>query len=126
MQVMNQAVMNPSLLVELRAEIAKSQTGPTSFDMKKVTSQPKLKSIYLEALRWATASPSPRVVRKDCEIGGYQLKVNSMVIVHSRTLQMDNATWEIPGHPESDPTQFWPERFLDGDEENEANRINEI
>jgi cytochrome P450 len=94
--------------------------------MRKVTTQPKLKSIYLEALRWATASPSPRVVRENCELGGYKLKANSMVIVHSRTLQMDKETWEIPGQPESDPTQFWPERFLDGDEINEANRLNEI
>jgi cytochrome P450 len=92
--------------------------------MRKVTSQPKLKSVYLEALRWATASPSPRVVREDCELGEYKLKANSMLIVPSRSLQMDKATWEIPGHPESDPTQFWPERFLDGDEGNEADRLN--
>ena len=124
MQVMNQAVMNPSLLAELRVEISKAQTGPTTFDMAKVTNQ--LKSVYLEALRWATASPSPRVVREDCELGGYKLKANSMVIIHSRTLQMDNETWEVPGQPESGPTQFWPERFLDGDDENEANRVNEI
>ena len=125
MQVMNQAVLNPSLLSDLRAEISKSQTGPTSFDMRKVTNQPKLKSVYLEALRWATASPSPRVVREDCELGEYKLKANSMVIVPSRSLQMDKATWEIPDHPESDPTQFWPERFLDGDEGNEADRLDE-
>jgi cytochrome P450 len=126
MQVMNQAVLNPSLLSELRAEIFKSQTGPKSFDMKKVTTQPKLKSVLLEALRWATASPSPRVVREDCELGGYHLKAGSMVIIHSRTLQMDESTWSIPDHPESAPSEFWPERFLDGDEEGEANRVDEI
>lgn len=126
MQVMNQAVLNPGLLAELQVEISKSQTGPSSFDMRKVTNQPKLKSVYLEALRWATASPSPRVVREDCELGGYQLKANSMVIIHSRTLQMDRETWEIPEHPESDPAKFWPVRFLDGDDENEANRVDEI
>jgi cytochrome P450 len=123
---MVQAVLSPSLLEELRMEISECQTGPASFDMRKVTTQPKLKSMYLEALRWATASPSPRVVREDCELGGYKLKANSMVIVHSRTLQMDKEIWEIPGQPDSDPTQFWPSRFLDGDEKDEANRLDEI
>src|SRR5271154_6435586 len=108
MQAINQAVLSPSLLADLRAEISRSQTGPTLFDMRKVTNQPKLKSIYLEALRWASDSPSPRVAREDCELGGFKLKANSMLMVPSRSLQMDKATWEIPNHPESDPTQFWP------------------
>jgi cytochrome P450 len=126
MQVMNQAVLNPTLLAELRVEIAKSQTGPASFDMGRVTNQPKLKSIYLEALRWATASPSPRIVREDCELGEYKLKGSSMLIVSSRVLQMDKATWQIPGAPESDPALFWPERFLDGDKKLEEEREDEV
>jgi cytochrome P450 len=123
---MNQAVLNPTLLSELRTEISKSQTGPTSFDMGRVTNQPKLKSIYLEALRWATASPSPRIVREDCELGSYKLKGASMLIVSSRVLQMDKATWQIPGVPESDPALFWPERFLDGDKKLEEERADEV
>jgi len=43
-----------------------------------------------------------------------------MVVVHSRTLQMDEETWTIPGIPESEPTNFWPERFLDGHNQSEA------
>jgi len=93
--------------------------------MGHLTNQPKLKSIYLEALRWATASPSPRIVREDCELGGYKLKAASMLIVSSRSMQMDNATWAIPGHPESDPSLFWPERFLDGDKESEEEGADE-
>lgn len=126
MQVMVQAVINPKLLAELRQEISKCQTGLASFNMTEVTTQRKLKSIYLEALRWATASPTPRVVREDCELGGYQLKSNSMLIVDSRHLQIDSATWEIPGIPESDPALFWPERFLDGDDKLEAERVSEL
>jgi cytochrome P450 len=125
MQVMNQAFRNPILLSDLQTEIAKCQTGPTSFNIDKLTSQSKLKSVFLEALRWATASPSPRIVKEDCELGGYTLKSGSMLIVHARTLQMEDDTWRIPGVPESDPENFWPERFMDGDEALEAERANE-
>ncbi|KAL2008818.1 hypothetical protein VTN00DRAFT_7012 [Thermoascus crustaceus] len=129
MQVINQSVLNPSsLLTDLLAEISTCQTGPVSFDMSKITTRPKLRSVYLEALRWATASLSPRVVREDCELEGcgyrYRFRANSMVIVHSRTLQMDPATWEIPGRPESDPVRFWAGRFLldeDGDKDDDTN-----
>jgi cytochrome P450 len=123
---MNQAVLNPTLLSELRAEISKCQTGPTSFNMGLVTNQPKLKSVYLEALRWATASPSPRIVYEDCELGEYKLKGSSMLIVSSRVMQMDKATWEIPDVPASDPNLFWPERFLDGDKKLEEEREDEV
>ena len=104
-------------------EVSECQTAAKSFDMRRVLTQPKLKSTYLEALRWATASPSPRVVREDCELGEYKLKANSMVIVHSRTSQMDKETWEIAGNPESDPRQFWPKRFLDAGDKNEMNGV---
>lgn len=48
-----------------------------------------------------------------------------MAIVHSRTLQMDEETWCIPNKPESHPSNFWPERFLDGDAQSEQMRIDE-
>lgn len=71
MHVIAQAVLNPSsLLPDLLAEISTCQTGPVSFNMSRITTQPKFRSVYLEALRWATASPSPRVVREDCELEG--------------------------------------------------------
>ncbi|KAH8693908.1 cytochrome P450 [Talaromyces proteolyticus] len=125
MQVINQTVLNPTTLEELHSEISRCQTGPLSLDMGKVTTQPKLKSMFLEALRWATASPSPRVVREDCEIGGYRFKSNSMVMIPARILQLEPATWEIPGNEQSKPDLFWPERFLDGDQEHEAHRVDE-
>ncbi|EHK98413.1 putative Cholesterol 7-alpha-monooxygenase [Glarea lozoyensis 74030] len=79
----------------------------------------------IESLRWATASPSPRVVRQDTQLGPYHLKKGNMAMVHSRTLQMDEATWCIPGKPESHPSKFWAERFLDGDSETEKVRVEE-
>ena len=119
-QVMNQVLMKPALQAELQTEISNCQTGPTSFDLKRVTTQPKVKSLFYEALRWATASPSPREVREDYQLGDYLLRAGNMVVVHSRTLQMDKDTWSIPGRPESDPSNFWPERFLDGHSQSEA------
>lgn len=90
------------------------------------TSSPKFKSVYLEALRWATASPSPRVVKHDIQLGDFYLKKGNMAMVHSRTLQMDFKTWYIPGIVESRPENFWPERFLtDDDTAAEANSVSE-
>ncbi|KAL3422685.1 Cholesterol 7-alpha-monooxygenase 3 [Phlyctema vagabunda] len=142
MQVMNQSVLNANLLADLQVEISRAQTGPVSFDMQKVTTAPKLKSVLLEALRWATASPSPRVVREDCQLGDFTLRKGSMVMVHSRTLQMDRETWQLDGDDDGDgdagsdgderrgaarsrPEEFWPARFLDGDEGEERNRVEE-
>ncbi|TVY84462.1 Cholesterol 7-alpha-monooxygenase [Lachnellula suecica] len=113
-QIMSQVLLRPKLLAKLHTEISACQTGPLTFDLKKLTTQPKFKSLFYETLRWATASPSPRVVREDCQLGDYLLRAGSMVVIHSRTLQMDPATWFIPGCPESDPSNFWPERFMDG------------
>jgi cytochrome P450 len=117
---MSQVLMKPTLMAELQAEISNCQTGPTSFDLKGVTTQPKFKSLFYEALRWATASPSLRMIREDCQLGDYVLRAGNMVVVHSRTLQMDKNTWSVPDRPESDPANFWPERFLDGHNHSEA------
>lgn len=122
---MSQAVQDPALLSELKSEIFKAQTGSTSFDMLKVTTAPKLKSVLLEALRWATASVSPRWVREDCDLGEFRLKAGNLVMIHSRNLQMDHDTWQIPSRPETAPDKFWAERFLDGDDEAEVNRVAE-
>lgn len=124
-QVITRALLDPSLLVELRKEIESCQTGPVSFDMNKVTAQPKLRSVFLEALRWATALISTRFVREDCEMAGYKLKKGSMMGIHTLSLQMKEDIWQIAGRPESDPAEFWAERFLEGDEEHEEARVNE-
>jgi cytochrome P450 len=116
MQTITQLLLHPKVHASVLEEISAAKTGPTSFDMKKVTSSPRYKSLYTEALRWATASPSPRVVKHDIKLGQYNLKKGNMAIVHSRTLQMDHKTWSIPGVPESDPETFWPERFLEEDD----------
>lgn len=116
MQTIIQLLLHPKVLESVLQEISGAKTGATSFDMKKVTTAPKYKSVYVEALRWATASPSPRVVKEDIQLGQYHLKRGNMAIVHSRTLQMDPTTWTVPGVPESDPENFWPERFLTEDD----------
>jgi hypothetical protein len=80
-------------------------------------------SIYLKVLHRATVSPSPL---EDCELGRYKLKGANTVTVSSRVLQIDRATWHVPGHPELDPAFFWPDRFLDGDKKLEEDRADEV
>jgi cytochrome P450 len=125
MQTITRAVLSPPLLASLITEIRASSTSPSTFDLKGITTSPLFRSVYLESLRWATASPSPRVVRQDTQLGPYHLKKGNMAMVHSRTLQMDEPTWCIPGKPESHPSKFWAERFLDGDTETEKVRVEE-
>jgi cytochrome P450 len=38
---------------------------------------------------------------------------------------MDEEIWNIPGKPESHPSKFWAERFLEGDSETEKARVEE-
>lgn len=116
MQTINQTLLHPEVLESILKEIEAAKTGPISFNMKQITSLPKFKSVYLESLRWATASPSPRVVKEDIQLGQYKLKKGNMVVIHSHSLQMDPKTWTISGIPESDPANFWPDRFLTEDE----------
>ncbi|CAG8977986.1 hypothetical protein HYALB_00001868 [Hymenoscyphus albidus] len=125
MQTIVRMVLSPPLLASLVTEVSASRTEGNSFDLKTVTTAPLFKSVYLESLRWATASPSPRVVRQDCEVGPYLLRKGNMAIVHSRTLQMDEETWYIPSKPESHPSNFWAERFVDGDAQSEELRVEE-
>ncbi|KAG9238530.1 putative cholesterol 7-alpha-monooxygenase [Amylocarpus encephaloides] len=125
MQTIVQAALSPKLLATLVAEINSCTTSPNTFDLKRVTASPVFKSVYLESLRYSTASPSPRVVRQDCQVGEYHLRRGNMAIVHSRTLQSDEETWCIPGKPESHPSKFWAERFLDGDARSEEARVEE-
>jgi cytochrome P450 len=93
--------------------------------MGKVVTQKEQKSILLEALRWAASLPAPRMVHEDCEIGPYTLLAGNFIIIDSRSLQMDPNTWQILSVPESAPENFWSERFLDGDDESEANCVDE-
>lgn len=125
MQTITRAALSLPLLASLVTEIRAASTSPSTFDMKKVTSSPLFKSVYLETLRWATASPSPRVVRQDVQLGQYHLKRGNMAIIHLRTLQMDEEIWSVPGKPESHPSKFWAERFLEGDEQSEQIRVEE-
>jgi cytochrome P450 len=123
MWVMIQAALDPDLMARLRDDITKCQTGPDTFDMRKVSTSPRIKGVYLEALRWATASPSPRVVQETTELGGYTLLRGNLVMVHTRTLQMDESIWNSAGQPPAE--EFWAERFLNGDDAAEANRVEE-
>lgn len=125
MQTIIHAVLSPPLLASVLAEIQSTKPTASNFDLKAINSLPRFKSVYLESLRWATASPSLRVVRTDTTLGPYSLYKGNMAIVYSRTLQTDKDIWYIPGKPESHPSKFWAERFLEGDDAAERTRVEE-
>ncbi|GJJ07926.1 hypothetical protein Clacol_002133 [Clathrus columnatus] len=66
---------------------------------------PLLTSTIQESLRYASASFSIRIVRKETTLGGYRIREGDYVICNTRCVHMDD---EI----HKNPTEFIPERYL--------------
>ena len=58
-----------------------------------------------------TNSPGLRLVTQSTQLGGYTLRRNSLVYIHSLTLQRDASIWTEVDKPS--PAVFWAERFLE-------------
>ncbi|CAN1133599.1 3,9-dihydroxypterocarpan 6A-monooxygenase [Linum perenne] len=66
----------------------------------------QIKHFIIESLRLHTAAPMiPRECTQDCEVNGFQVKVNTRVLVNAYAIMRDPDTWR-------DPDKFEPERFL--------------
>lgn len=75
-------------------------------DEPDVTSLPYLQNIISETLRLKPAAPIlvPHKASEDCEIAGYHVPRDSMVLINAWAIHRDPSLWD-------DPTAFKPERF---------------
>ncbi|KAI1739028.1 cytochrome P450 [Xylaria scruposa] len=110
-----EACKDCELLSQLMSEVSESQfEHPRGFDIKKLTSQPLLQSVYAEVLRLYVASGVARVVRHtDIDVAGYKIPKNSYIRMYSRSMAFDHRAWLLAGRqPEKSLEEFDPNRFL--------------
>ncbi|PGH12922.1 hypothetical protein AJ80_06527 [Polytolypa hystricis UAMH7299] len=121
-----QCVLDSDLQRRARSEISTCRNPDGTFDVNGLVTKPLLKSLFLEALRFAVASPSLRVVLETTEIGGYTFHKGNQILVPGRQLQMEKSVW-APNDSLVDPAEFWAERFLDleKDDHGDAERVAE-
>ncbi|CAN1129916.1 Cytochrome P450 CYP82J17 [Linum perenne] len=80
-----------------------------------------LQAIVKETLRLYPPAPTavPHQAMEDCTINGYHVPKGTQVIPNLWKLHRDPKVW-------SDPEQFKPERFLDGDDSNNSGSISDV
>ncbi|KAF1994862.1 cytochrome P450 [Amniculicola lignicola CBS 123094] len=107
--VVNNIFSRPSLLVEIREEIAAhAVTAPKTISFAKLRDAcPLLNSVYRETLRNTANLTSARWVKADTLIADtYLLKANTVVQIAGPIIHTDAATWG------SDALSFNPRRFI--------------
>ncbi|RYC55256.1 hypothetical protein CHU98_g10948 [Xylaria longipes] len=110
-----EACKDCELLGQLMSEVSESRLEhPRTFDIKKLTSQPSLQSVYAEVLRLYVASGIARVVlHTDIDTAGYRIPKNSYIAMYSRSMAFDHRAWLLAGRQSGRPlVEFDPSRFL--------------
>ena len=100
---------HPNLLEKATAEIDERVGQERMIDETDLTNLPYLQNIINETLRLYPPGPLllPHMSSEDCEIGGYHIPKQTMVMVNAWAIQRDPKIW-------NDPTSFQPERFEEG------------
>ncbi|CAN1278244.1 Cytochrome P450 705A20 [Linum perenne] len=103
---MAELINRPTILNKLRTEIDSIVGSTRLVKESDVPNLPYLRAVVKESLRLHTAAPMiPRECTQDCQVNGFQVKVNTRVLVNAYAIMRDPDTWR-------DPDKFEPERFL--------------
>ncbi|OWM82135.1 cytochrome P450 81Q32-like [Punica granatum] len=99
-------VNHPNILDKARIEIDVQIGQDRLIDEADISKLPYLQNIISETLRLKPAAPLlvPHRASEDCQIGGYHVPRDSMVLVNAWAIHRDPALW-------GDPAAFRPERF---------------
>lgn len=100
---------HPNLLKKAAAEIDDRVGQERLMDETDLPKLPYLQNIVTETLRLYPPGPLlvPHVASEDCEISGYQIPKNTMVMVNAWAIHRDPQLWH-------DADRFQPERFETG------------
>lgn len=100
---------HPNMLRKASAEIDERVGQERMMDETDLPNLPYLQNIIHEVLRLYPPGPLllPHMSSADCEIGGYHIPKQTMVMVNAWAIQRDPKIWH-------DPTSFQPERFEEG------------
>lgn len=97
---------NPSVFKKLRSEIDSIVGSSRLIKESDIPKLPYLRAVIKEALRLhPPAAVIHRQCMQDCKISGYDVLVNTKILVNAYAIMRDPQEWE-------NPNEFMPERFL--------------
>ncbi|XP_050206447.1 cytochrome P450 81Q32-like [Mercurialis annua] len=99
-------VNNPNVLQKAKTEIDLQVGQKRLLEESDLPNLPYLQSIISETLRLYPAGPLlvPHYSSKDCIINGYNIPINTIVLINAWAIHRDPTVWD-------DPSSFRPERF---------------
>ncbi|KAL9147223.1 hypothetical protein ABFS82_13G159600 [Erythranthe guttata] len=105
---MSEMLRNPRILKKAQDEVRRVFDDKGYVDESKINELEYLKSIIKETLRFHPPLPLllPRKCREKCEIDGYEIPVDTKIIVNAWAINRDPKYWK-------NADCFEPERFLD-------------
>ncbi|OJD22907.1 hypothetical protein ACJ73_05743 [Blastomyces percursus] len=118
-------VLDPQLYGRVRRAIALSQKQDGTLDIGILATNKFIKSLFLEVLRLYVSSPSVRLVLETTVLGGYVFRKGGTIFIPGRELQTDPDVWS-PDGAFPDPSEFWAERFIDKEQDDDENTGAEI
>ncbi|EEQ86297.1 uncharacterized protein BDCG_01417 [Blastomyces dermatitidis ER-3] len=118
-------VLDPQLYGRVRRAIALSQKQDGTLDIGTLATNKLIKSLVLEVLRLYVSSPSVRLVLETTELGGYVFRKGGTIFIPGRELQTDPDVWS-PDGTFVDASEFWAERFIDKEPDDNENTGAEI
>ncbi|CAH2070751.1 unnamed protein product [Thlaspi arvense] len=102
---MAEVVNNPNILRKLREEIDFVVGTTRLIQESDLPNLPYLQAVVKEGLRMYPISPLLRTFRESCEIQGFYIPQETILVVNVYAVMSDPDSWE-------DPDEFKPERFL--------------
>lgn len=112
-------VLDTQLQCRVRHAIISSKRKDGTVDIESLAANKLVKSLFLEILRVYVSSPSVRLVLETTELGGYVFHKGGTIFIPGREMQNDPNVWS-PNDSFPDASEFWAERFID--EEQDENR----
>ncbi|EER43368.1 conserved hypothetical protein [Histoplasma capsulatum var. duboisii H88] len=112
-------VLDTQLQCRVRRAIISSKRKDGTVDIESLAANKLVKSLFLEILRVYVSSPSVRLVLETTELGGYVFHKGGTIFIPGREMQNDPNVWS-PNGSFPDASEFWAERFID--EEQDDNR----
>lgn len=104
---MSELMKNPKTMEKAQAEVRQAFKGKTKIQENDIQTLKYLKMVVKETLRLHPPGPllKPRKCREQCQIGSYQIPINTFVITNCWAIGRDPNYWE-------NPESFEPERFI--------------
>ncbi|XP_038722129.1 cytochrome P450 81E8-like [Tripterygium wilfordii] len=110
--IMSHLVNHPEILHKARAEMDSQLGQENLIDEPDVSKAHYIQAIIYETLRLNPTAPLlvPHISSDDCTLGGYYVPRDTILMVNAWVVHRDSELWD-------EPSNFKPERFLNGDTE---------